>query len=509
MEAHLTAQLGFIAMDKLTPPSRTKIFILSLLTIVLCFLATTAISIHFLSKVIDANEQNEARLIAANIHAHIRDFLATHASAAKTMAGDYFVKEAVREDARKPRLDPGMPELSRFLRGLVSSTGIDTAYLVSDATHRYFSHQGLHKVINPQDRDNPAHEHDTWYPAFVETGLDRNIQLDTNPVEKDEWTIFFNNRILDDDGKLLGVCGVGIGMSHLQALLRDLEARYGVEVRMVNEAKTSRIGSRQASFDKRYLTLVESSTPPKPISFSRTGDKGWECRVGLSQFDWELIVQSSHSAASPFSFFILINILLFLCIFGVMFFVIHKLNHSEKEMLTKIARIDPLTGLENRSGIDRVHGMLQEGSTPGAFFLFDVDGFKAINDTMGHPVGDILLQRIGGILQTSFRKSDVVSRLGGDEFMVFSPGLQGDERIDNKARQLEEAMHEIRRLRDSPDESDVAISFSIGVALFPQHGKTFDELYNCADTALYHAKATGKDRYVVFDASLIPNADSR
>ncbi|MBO4301040.1 MAG: cache domain-containing protein, partial [Desulfovibrio sp.] len=247
--------------------SRNKILFLFFASIFLCFLATTAISLHSLSKVIDANDQNEARLVSTTIHSHIREFLSTHISAAKTMAEDFFLKKSLHEDAAKPLMEPGVPEQTLYLSGFVRTTGIDTAYIVSDATHRYFSHRGLHKVIDPGDAENPAHEHDTWYPAFIETGMSRNIQIDINPDEGDEWTLFFNNRIDDDDGTLLGVCGVGIRMARLQSLLRDLEKRYGVEIRIVNDADTSQIDSQHVLIDKRYLTLTESVAPPKPMTF--------------------------------------------------------------------------------------------------------------------------------------------------------------------------------------------------------------------------------------------------
>ena len=489
-------------MDIQKALSHKKIVILSLVTIFLCFLATTSISIHSLSKVIEAHDENAARLIATNIHAHIRDFLSTHTSAAKTMAEDFFVKIALREDAKKSDLEPGMPTLSRFLDGLVRTTAIDTAYIVSDATHRYFSHLGLHKVIAPDKAENPAHEHDTWYPAFIKTGMNRNIQIDTNPVVSDVWTIFFNNRILDDDATLLGVCGVGISMKHLQLLLHDLEIHYGVEILMVDDTETSHIGSRQVSIDKRYLNLKESAASAQAISFLRTENNSWQCRVELNQFGWKLIInQAGRDVVKTFSFIILNNILLFFCIFGVMFFVIHKINRSEKEVLTNMARIDVLTGIENRSAVDRVHGMLQADSSPGTFFIIDVDGFKKINDTLGHPFGDILLRRIGGILQSSFRKSDVVSRIGGDEFMIYSPGLHEIENVRVKAQQMENDIQEIHRLREFPNATDIHISISMGIALFPQHGNTYDELYHCADKALYQAKAAGKNRFIIFDDS--------
>ena len=93
--------------------------------------------------------------------------------------------------------------------------------------------------------------------------------------------------------------------------------------------------------------------------------------------------------------------------------------------------------------------------------------------------------------------------------MVFSPGLQGAERIDAKAQRLKNAVHGIRHLREGVSEaSGIVTSISMGIALFPQHGKTYTELYNCADTALYHAKAAGKNRYIIYDASLVPEEKS-
>ncbi|MBO4369417.1 MAG: GGDEF domain-containing protein [Desulfovibrio sp.] len=487
-------------MHKVSLFSRNKIVFLFFATIFLCFLATTTVSISSLSKVIAANEQNAARLIAMTIHSHIRDFLVTNISAAKTMAEDYFLKESLREDAKKRDVEAEIPIQTRYLRGFVHTTNIDTAYIVSELTHRYFSHRGLHKVIDPLDVDNPAHEHDSWYPAFIKTGMDHNIQLDTNPVEDNEWTIFFNNRILDDDGKLLGVCGVGIKMARLQSLLHDLETQHDIEIYMTNEKETSQIGSKRLLLDKRYLTLTERSDPPKPITFLQREENGWQCRVGLEEFGWELIInKSDRGGAQPFSFLIANNVLLLLCLFGVMFFIIHRINRSEKKMLTKMAHIDVLTGLENRSAIDRVDRMLQKDSLPGALFVIDVDNFKRINDTLGHPAGDIVLRRIAGILKNSFRKGDVIARIGGDEFMVYSPGMVSLESIREKSQQMENAVQAIRRLREAPDDPCITISVSMGIALFPLHGKLYNQLYHCADTALYTAKESGKSRFAIFN----------
>jgi diguanylate cyclase (GGDEF)-like protein len=159
---------------------------------------------------------------------------------------------------------------------------------------------------------------------------------------------------------------------------------------------------------------------------------------------------------------------------------------------------DALTGLPNRALIlDRAQHMLKRSkrdATPvGALFL-DLDGFKEINDTLGHPAGDELLAMVGARLATAVRASDTVGRLGGDEFVVLAEGSSLDAGAEVVAERLLDVLREPFSLsgRDRP----LTIGASIGIAVGER--QTADELLKDADIALYCAKAAGKGCYRLF-----------
>ena len=129
--------------------------------------------------------------------------------------------------------------------------------------------------------------------------------------------------------------------------------------------------------------------------------------------------------------------------------------------------------------------------------MLDIDDFKNVNDSKGHAFGDTVLCNAVGYLESSFRSSDLIGRIGGDEFAVFMRDIGSGENALEKARQICSLYDE----RSSSE--DFKISCSIGVAFCEAgRGETFAELYLKADTALYKAKDKGKNMFVVFDASM-------
>jgi len=158
---------------------------------------------------------------------------------------------------------------------------------------------------------------------------------------------------------------------------------------------------------------------------------------------------------------------------------------------------DALTGLPNRAlVIERAEEMLAEECIAAAFFV-DVDGFKAINDVLGHAAGDELLKVVAGRLASVVREHDIVGRLGGDEFVVLLDSSIGQPRPDHVAERFVEALRRPVSLRNG---RVTAISASVGIAVGSR--RTVDELLRDADLALYAAKAAGKDRYMLFEAGM-------
>lgn len=158
------------------------------------------------------------------------------------------------------------------------------------------------------------------------------------------------------------------------------------------------------------------------------------------------------------------------------------------------AEEDGLTRVPNRSGIRRRVAELLEGAggRPCTFFMIDVDDFKAINDTFGHPAGDGVLKALARHLRNTVRHDDVVGRMGGDEFVVFCMGLGEGPAREALAARLRGWHFPHGRAGDDIDLG--APTLSMGVASSADSSVTLDDLYALADAALYRSKEAGKDR---------------
>lgn len=177
--------------------------------------------------------------------------------------------------------------------------------------------------------------------------------------------------------------------------------------------------------------------------------------------------------------------------------------------LTYQAFHDALTGLPNRALFrDRLDHVLDrasgDGTTPAVLFL-DLDGFKAVNDGLGHDAGDALLREVAARLRTAAQRGDTVGRLGGDEFAILIE--QGD---DPRRAATETAARALQALREPIhlDRQYVAISASIGIAI-GDHASSSSDLLRNADVAMYRAKSTGKNRWVVYRPGMRSGARER
>jgi diguanylate cyclase (GGDEF)-like protein len=176
--------------------------------------------------------------------------------------------------------------------------------------------------------------------------------------------------------------------------------------------------------------------------------------------------------------------------------------NTARSRIWHLAHHDPLTDLPNRWLFDdRLSQALRRGQREGetvALHFFDLDGFKAVNDSHGHLVGDRLLMTVAQRLGACIRESDTLARIGGDEFAV----VQSDATGQAGAVMLAERMLAALAAPVALDGQSLRISASIGIGLFPDHATTPDQLRQIADQALYRAKAGGPARFEVWEPSL-------
>ncbi|MFG0379602.1 EAL domain-containing protein [Pseudomonas sp. zbq_18] len=179
-----------------------------------------------------------------------------------------------------------------------------------------------------------------------------------------------------------------------------------------------------------------------------------------------------------------------------------------------LAYHDSLTNLPNRALLmDRLSqqiALLKRHNLHGALLFLDLDHFKHINDSLGHPVGDAVLKMVTARLEASVRQEDTVARLGGDEFVVLISGLEG-KRAD-VTRQVRQVAEKLRRLLAEPmllDGHRLQVTPSIGIALVPDHGDNPTDLLKRADIALYRAKDSGRNTLQIFRKSMQDAASER
>jgi diguanylate cyclase (GGDEF)-like protein/PAS domain S-box-containing protein len=173
------------------------------------------------------------------------------------------------------------------------------------------------------------------------------------------------------------------------------------------------------------------------------------------------------------------------------------LQKREKEKLIKKARRDSLTNIYNKVTTEQEIKDYIDGSgkdSTHAFMIIDVDDFKGINDKLGHIVGDETLRIISDKLKKMFRTSDIVGRIGGDEFVVFAKDITSEQMAFEKA----EAICSIFRDTYVGENKEYKVSGSVGITIYPKDGLSYQELYKKADIALYHVKGKGKDNYTLY-----------
>ncbi|OMG65741.1 sensor domain-containing diguanylate cyclase [Stutzerimonas balearica] len=167
-----------------------------------------------------------------------------------------------------------------------------------------------------------------------------------------------------------------------------------------------------------------------------------------------------------------------------------SLLHQKIGKLNLDAQTDPLTGLRNRRGLTTAVEMLRAEQRHFAVITLDIDHFKRINDTFGHDVGDQVIRQVADLMRSCSRDSDVLCRFGGEEFLVLLPNADC-----HSAAQVGE------RLRHCVEQAKIdtvgAVTISLGVAEWPTHGETAEQVFKRADEALYRAKQAGRNRLLV------------
>lgn len=211
--------------------------------------------------------------------------------------------------------------------------------------------------------------------------------------------------------------------------------------------------------------------------------------------DWMICyIVPVHVAQESYTFIThyetLLATFLGLIVLSLMIYLAHS-NSRENKYLIHLSEIDPLTSVYNKETTQKLIDQKLKNHEHFCFLILDVDDFKSVNDNYGHAVGDKVLKNLSDLFKNHFRQTDIVGRIGGDEFII----LIEDEHIAES--RIQSLLKKVNALKIE-ELQDFKLSISVGMAFAPSNGTTFMELYRHADHALYQTKRTGKNNYKIY-----------
>ena len=236
---------------------------------------------------------------------------------------------------------------------------------------------------------------------------------------------------------------------------------------------------------KSNLVLIKTNNKSLYLAYSPLKINNWMVGyvvdVHTAQESYTFIAQYETLLAS-FLGFIVLSLIAYLA----------YSNSKENKYLIQLSQIDPLTSVYNKETTQAFIEQKLKNKESAVFLILDVDAFKAVNDNYGHAVGDKVLAQLGKLFKNHFRQTDIVGRIGGDEFIIL---IQDENIAESRIRSLLEKVNELK----IEELQGFTLSISIGIAFAPSHGTTFIELYRHADHALYQTKRSGKNNYKIYE----------
>ncbi len=262
--------------------------------------------------------------------------------------------------------------------------------------------------------------------------------------------------------------------------------------------------ARSALDDDVDLQLIEDARTVAGPEIPR--DEAATAPLRIADREWLLVVRDPDRPGVDLAILIAIVGISLAALLAALVLVWSR--NERMQELQRQASQDPLTGLKNRRRFDEdlrtelARGRREE--TEGALMMLDLDNFKQVNDTLGHPAGDRVIADIAGVLSSRMRVTDVVARLGGDEFAIVLPRCDREE-AEEVAAEIARAI----RLHTPPGEAVPPITASIGIATFGPATDSFDAVLSAADNAMYEAKRAGRDSVRVAASAVAPGGSSQ
>ncbi len=474
--------------------SKPHIFLTSLL-IVLGFGVTSIVSYMVsLATLRRQIEKHTLPLTSDTIYSEVQRDLLRPVLISSLMAQDTFLRDWVLRGERN------VEEISRYLGEIQTRYATESSFFVSEKSSKYYYSGGVLKTMSPED------SRDAWYYKFQKFPGDYEANLDVDMAHRDALTIFTNYKVFDYRKNFLGATGVGLDVDAVTDTLRDYQKRYARNICFFDRQGNITLGcphflERESNLrnipglKEFFKTIIarESST----FQYDAHGDVYHVNTRFIPEFNWYLLVEQGEASAKRDIF---LSLLLNLGVCGVLAVLVilsmRALVERYEKKLEAMAITDKLTGLYNRHAFQifftQVLAEYERIHAPFSLIMVDLDDFKKINDMHGHLQGDRVLREVGRVFQENLRGMDLVSRWGGEEFVMLLKACSREAAFEwgeTCRKQVENLTWRFSK----EEEYLLSVTISFGVVQY-EPGETQEELFFRADKALYRAKNMGKNR---------------
>ena len=468
--------------------AKSKLITTLTLILVLSFIATSLINYAFTRAAVRAElTTSSLPLTGKSIYSEVHADMLRPILVSTAMAHDAFLKDWILSGEKD------LDAITNYLSAFRSKYGFMTTFFVSAITDTYYYQEGIMKKIGARD------PHDVWFYAFARSKNEFDLDIDTSEAENGALTIFANFRVEDNNGRFLGVVGVGVNIDRIRGLLEKVRSDYSREVYLVDQDGLVQVHRDSSRIERYDITkaggirdvagsILEKVDDPRTFEYVDDGDNILLSSRYIPELQWHLIVEQNENLALISARNNLIRTLVIGIVATILIVILCTItiNHYQHR-LEKLAKTDPLTGLANRRVLEEVFAQsaykAARYSAPFSSIIFDLDKFKEINDKHGHLKGDDVLRSVADITRRTIRPSDLVARWGGDEFIILMDGRQEDALI--LAKRILCAVNE--PTLENP------VSFSYGLTEF-QEGDTLESMTKRADQAMYKAKSCEEDQ---------------
>lgn len=448
----------------------------------------------------DAIRQNvveqELPLTSDNIYSEIQKDILRPIFISSLMASDTFLRDWILAG------ETDIEQIKRYLKEVKEKYNTITSFMVSERTHHYYYADGLLKTVKENE------PRDIWFYRVRALKADYETNVDIDMGNRDTMTIFINHRVLDYDGNFIGATGVGLTLDTMTDILDSYQTRFHRNIYFIDRDGIIKMTGKSMKDVHGSIAvlpgvstiakdILNRSSTPTQLEYQHNGTTVLMSSRFIPELDWYLLVEQSISDnVKPIQRVFIVNIIISAIVtLLILALTLFAVNRYQRRLLA-IAGTDSLTGLLNRQAFEIVfqQAILDSERRGSALstILFDIDFFKLVNDNHGHLAGDRILQKIAALTKEAVRESDIVTRWGGEEFLI----LLQDCPLQQATTIAEKLRHIIASHDFELPGSALSLTASMGVAEY-ENRETLNSFFARADTALYQAKAEGRNRIVV------------